>query len=71
MDEGVTITGSGVFPIAFVGDVVGVEPQSYLALFASWRVARAQVEEVVAGYAHQIVPCGLFAAGVTPPGHEV
>ena len=51
VDEGVAVVGAGVFPVAFVGDVVGVEAQGYAALFAAGRVARAEVEEVVAGHA--------------------
>ena len=49
VDEGIAVACAGVFPVALVGDVVGVEAQGDAALFAAGRIARAQAEEVVAG----------------------
>src|ERR1035441_9970539 len=63
VDECVAVAGPGIFPVAFVGNVVGIEPKSYAPLLAARRVARAEIEEIVAGHAHHIIARSLLASG--------
>ena len=71
MDEGVTVACAGVFPVALVEDVVGVEVEGEMSAFATGGVPRAEVEDVVSGDAYGVVARGLLATCVAPAGHEV
>src|SRR5579862_826371 len=47
MDERVAVTRAGIFPVALVEDVVGIEAKRDAAAFTAVRVADAQIEQVV------------------------
>ena len=71
VDEGVAETGTRVFPIALVDDVVSVEAKGEAALLAAGRVSRAEVEKVVTRDAYGVVARCFFAAAVAPAWHEM
>ena len=70
-DKRVAVAGAGVGPVALVGNVVGVDVKRDAALLTAGRVARAQVEEIVAGHADLAVARGLLACGEAPAWHQV
>ena len=55
MDKRVSITGACVFPVALVEDVVGEDAKAHPALLATGRIARSEVEEVIAADAHRVI----------------
>src|SRR5580692_11515571 len=59
-EKSVAVARAGVRPIALVGDVVGVDMEVDAALLAARRVTRAEVNDVDAGHADDVVARGLF-----------
>src|ERR1700733_4899146 len=71
MDKRVSITGACVFPVALVEDVVGEDAKAHPALLATGRIARSEVEEVIAADAHRVIPSSFFATGIAPARQQM
>src|ERR1700732_2683150 len=71
MQEGVAETCAGVLPVALVQDVFGKKAKGYAAPLSVGRIAYAEINKVVAGYADGCIASCFLASGVAPAGKKM